>query len=250
MGSGYVNIATWNLDGPRMSGARARRLCAHIATIAADVWVFTETHPEVDPGSGFRLVASAAPAPDRAGDERWVTIWARTHLDAAPRDCRDAERAACVRLTESAGTIWYVYGTVLPWLGDPRRAPARGAAGFLAALQAQAADWSAIRAADAAARLCVAGDFNQDLLTVGHYYGSRQRREALRAALDQVGLQCPTAGVADPVVRIAPGHASVDHVCVSQGSPVATSVTTWPVDAELARTLSDHRGVMATIADA
>lgn len=101
-----------------------------------------------------------------------------------------------------------------------------GAAAFQAALDEQEADWLRIQKNHPKARLLVAGDFNQDLLDDGHYYGSRWRRQAILDALGRAGLKCVTAGSNDPVADQIEGHASVDHVCIPRDLR-ATVTSKW-----------------------
>jgi len=231
-----------------MSRPRATRLQDHMRAIEADVWVLTETHPHVALDSTHRLAASSSPASDRSGDERWVTIWVRMDLDATSCPTTDLERTACARWSSIHGATWYVYGTVLPWHSDKRRQPIAGELPFIAALKEQESDWASIRDTDPKARLLVAGDFNQDLLDEGHYYGSRSRRRALQAALDRTGLTCVTGGTTDPVARQISGHASVDHVCIPRDSSITvTGMTVWPSTEQLRRGLSDHFGVTVSL---
>ncbi|MCB0216444.1 MAG: hypothetical protein H6648_01685 [Caldilineae bacterium] len=131
------------------------------------------------------------------------------------------------------------FGTVLPWLGDKRRSPILGADTFRASLAEQSRDWSALRARHAEAGLIVTGDFNQDL-ALGHYYGSRAGRAALREALRAGDLTCLTAGAEDPLADIE-GRACIDHVCINQELR-SRCVGAWPRGA-LPRSLTDRYGV-------
>jgi hypothetical protein len=231
-----------------MSRPRATRLLDHILAIDADVWILTETHPNVALKSRYRVAASSSSGSDRFGDERWVTIWVRTPFDTTSCPTADPERTACARLSLGRGVDWYVYGVVLPWHGDKRRHPVVGSPAFISALNEQESDWASIRDIDPKARLLVAGDFNQDLLDEGHYYGSRLRRQALQDALERAGLTCVTGGASDPVARQVAGHASVDHICIPRDSRVTvTDMTVWPSSGQLRRGLSDHYGVSVSL---
>jgi hypothetical protein len=230
-----------------MSRPRAERLRDHLLAVDAEVWILTETHPYIDLGPRYRMAASSSSAPDRSGAERWVSIWARADFTTISYKSVGPERTACARLS-FRGTDWYLYGAVLPWHGDKRRDPVIGLPAFTAALQELESDWARIRATDPKARLLVAGDFNQDLLDAGHYYGSRSRRQALQDTLERATLTCVTGGTADPVARQIPGHASVDHVCIPQDSRITvTDMVVWPSTNELRRGLSDHYGVLVSL---
>lgn len=238
-----MRIATWNLNRCRPgSSARAAKLLDLMVPVEADVWVLTETHRGFSPGPGYRLIADSTDAPDRDAPrgECWVAIWSR--LPAEPVELTaDLERVAAARVQGAVSVV----GTVLPWLSDGRTVGLRGEAAFRARLAEQAADWRRLR--ENGGPLCVAGDFNQDLLEAGHYYGSAGGREALRAALVDAGLECLTGGADDPLSGPA-GLACIDHICVggmrARGRPRSA---VWPAVGELPRSLSDHYGVWVEV---
>jgi hypothetical protein len=92
----------------------------------------------------------------------------------------------------------------LPWLGSGwRDVRAVGGEAFAAALNLQAQDWGALRAAYPDHDLILAGDFNQDLAD-SFYYGSHDNRRRLVEALQTTGLIPLTSGVGDPVRRDSP----------------------------------------------
>ncbi len=120
---------------------------------------------------------------------------------------------------------------------------------FQAALAAQLSDWLALQAKYPGEDLFVLGDFNQDLAPA-HYYGSRQNRQALQEALDQVGLVALTAGTKDPVWRGSAPCASIDHICVPKTydrQRERDSLERWPEGPVPDKTLSDHFGVSAEL---
>ncbi len=240
-----MRLATWNLERCRPgASAKAAQLLEWMGRIDADVWVLTETHRDFIPGTGYQLVAYSADAPDRdAGcGECWVAIWSRR--PAAPVSLSaNLERVAAARVGEVV-----IVGTVLPWLSDNRDPKLRGGAAFRARLTEQAVDWQRLRTFRGG--LCVAGDFNQDLLLTGHYYGSAGGREALRVALSEAGLECLTGGADDPLAG-SPGLACIDHICVGGvrvcGRPRSWA---WPAPGELTPKLTDHYGVWTELEDA
>jgi hypothetical protein len=235
-----MRVATWNLNRCRPGGsARAEQLQSRMAAVAADVWVLTETHRDFPPCPGYRLVSHSADAPDRdtGRGECWVAIWSRLPAERVELTA-DLERVAAARV----GGYVVVVGTVLPWLADDRHPDVRGEAAFRARLAEQAADWRRL-GREPGSGLCVAGDFNQDLLTSGHYYGSKQGREALREALASAGLECLTGGEDDPLAGVQ-GIACIDHICVRGLRPNGPRRSTgWPVPGELPNGLTDHYGV-------
>jgi hypothetical protein len=237
-----MRIATWNLNRcPFGSSTRCIKLLEWMERIDADVWVLTETYRTFTPGSHYRLIDHSDDAPDRDANqgECWTAVWSR--LPAEPVNlCADRERVAAARVGKTV-----VVGTVMPWLCDGRNSKLRGTVAFRARLAEQAADWTRLRNQPCA--LCVAGDFNQDLLLSGHYYGSARGRELLRATLSQARLECLTAGADDPLAD-SPGLACIDHICIgglrAVGRPRSSA---WPVPGKLPRGLTDHYGVWADV---
>ena len=237
-------VATWNLARCRPGSARAGRLSAWMSRIAADVWILTETHRDFRPGPGHVLVAASLDARDRRAEhgECWVALWSR--LPAHPVDLEaDRERTAAMRLLEQEAVV---VGTVLPWLSDGRDQARRGARAFRERLDAQSADWRRLATASPGG-LVVAGDFNQDLLDGGHYYGSAAGRRALRDTLATCGLDGLTTGQRNPLER-GPGLASVDHIFAT-GLALApgTRTVAFPEPGTLTPGLTDHYGVAATL---
>jgi endonuclease/exonuclease/phosphatase family metal-dependent hydrolase len=93
--------------------------------------------------------------------------------------------------------------------------------------------------------MCIGGDFNQDLQDT-HYYGSRRNRRSLVAALSSAGVQCVTAGEADPVRAVSGNRcATVDHLCLDYTLQTheVCSVGAWPIAPQPERALSDHYAV-------
>ncbi len=235
-----MRVATWNLArcSPE-NKTRSRRLLEFIRRIDADVWILTEAYQSFCPGDEFQLISYSNAALDRHAHlgECWVAIWSRLAANQILLTA-DLERTAAIRVDDVS-----IVGTVLPWLGD-RRTGVSGSKAFCEQLELQKADW--IRLNEESSGLCVAGDFNQDLLNQGHYYGSKMGRAALRTALGQCNLKCITAGDDDPLA--IGGRASIDHICI-QG--IATKEqqpsSIWPPPGELNNSLSDHYGVYADL---
>ena len=235
-----MRIATWNLDRPPVGGARVSALIARIASINADVWVLTETRLALSPGPSFRLASSSKTASDLCPHERWTSIWVRDELETCSIDTCDAERTACARILSGDRKKLLVYGSVLPWRGDPRKS-------FTAAVHEQEADWRDIMNSEPDADFCLLGDLNQDLLPTGHYYGSKDGRRALRDSLSRAGLTCLTGGANDPLARPGNCLAGIDHICVS-GTPVLKAPPqVWPPPGQLDQRLTDHYGVVVTL---
>lgn len=236
-----MRIATWNLNRCRAAGSdRAKRLLGQIETVEADVWVLTETYQDFTPGTEYELIAHSTEAPDRNAKrgECWVAVWSRRPLSAQKvKLTKDLERVAAARVGKTT-----IVGTVLPWLSDSRDPKLRGKAAFLARLDDQAADWKRLRNEPGA--MCVAGDFNQDLLLSGHYYGSDEGRTKLRATLCNTHLKCLTAGNDDPL-KGTQGHASIDHICIGDLRAVNSSHR-LPASGPL-KGFTDHFGIWVDV---
>lgn len=234
-----MRLATWNLNRCRPNATRANALRKGMNHVNADVWVLTETNVEFSPGADFDLLAHSADAPDRNAEngECWVAIWSRL-AGSSIQMTADCERVAAAMISGCA-----VVGTVLPWLSDSRDSKLTGEALFRARLSEQAEDWRQLRTGGA---FCVAGDFNQDLLPAGHYYGSRGGRAALREALLSCELDCLTGGNNDPL-SCAPGRANIDHICVHQMLPISyPRSSAWPPIGQL-NGITDHYCIYADI---
>ena len=234
-------LATWNLAVPA-SASRRDRIEPWLEQVAADVWVLTESHAELD----RRFAHHHSSSPGRDGDEdvrsRWVTIGCASDIEALP--VSDPVRSAAGRLELSGVGHCVVFGTVLPWLGSRwRDVEARDGNAFAAALEVQCADWVRLRARYPEDEFFLMGDFNQDLAET-HYYGSRRNRAALGEALETAGLVAWTSGDFDPVRRGSPPSACIDHICGRSDSSWRVGAThRWPQTAKPDPSLSDHFGV-------
>lgn len=241
-------IATWNIENMPLKGDRANACRDKIADIQAQVWILTEMREGFSPGEDFHLIAQSELPSDLTTDRRWTAIWAHQSLIGSSVKTGDQERTACARIESPDGFILYVYGTVLPWLGDNWRGfPSAGGKAFTEALAVQKADWSDLLTNHPEASLCVAGDFNQDLLDSWHFYGSKIQRKALMECLEQTHLKCLTGGKMDPVERINPARANIDHICLGGLAPQTLDpvhVNAWSPEQQ-GLTLSDHFGVSA-----
>jgi len=243
-----LRIATWNLGRPTESQrVRRERLTLFIRKVNADIWVLTETHSSVSPGSDFQsVVTTTSDRPAEAG-EAWTAIWSRFPMSVLGA-LSDPARAVAARVEPPGRCPIVVYGTVLPWLGGAwREVPAAKGAAYAAALAAQARDWTTLQSDHPDCDFVLAGDMNQDLAE-SHFYGSRGNRAALVAAFQSSGLTCLTAGADDPVrlggVRAL---ATIDHLCVSDrlAQQVRWPLVAWPFGPIPTKTLTDHFGTAA-----
>ena len=245
-----MRIATWNLERPsgrRLS--RGERISKVMESVAADIWVLTETVENVRPHGMTQGFWSATPERIGHSTERWVAIWTR-YTDVVQLDVSDPIRSAAVRVRRNGRRDLVIFGTVLPWIGSAWQGiSAKEGAAFQAAVETQAADWcrfARLKDAD----LVVAGDLNQDF-NDRHYYGSKRNRHILSAALDRAGLRVASGYPHDPVRAHAPSRASIDHICVPEtGSHwKRTSPLSWPQTPAPDPSLSDHFGLALDVDD-
>jgi hypothetical protein len=226
-----LTIATWNLERTRPGAhERIRVFLEQMAEIEADIWVLTETSEAIRPARYSYLASSPWPGAPYEPDERGVMIWSRRPLRqvqtlpflpkagepaAQPSyalTSQDTAPVACALAETPVGPI-LVYGTIITWPGDP--GPQGGMASGAAqrqAIDAQAADWTSLRATLRDVPLFVVGDLNVSL--AGPVYPSRELREHLSGALGQAGLRCLTGEFVAPE-----GKPAVDQICL--GGPLA-----------------------------
>ena len=241
-----MRVATWNLERASATEPRARRLREVMRSVAADVWVLTETDERLAPDEGMIAVSSSTPERAHREGERWVTIWARTgFLEAVPTT--DPVRTACARVTRQNGPPLIIYGTVLPWRADRRFHPLRGGEAFCHALAQQAADWTALRRANPGHILCVAGDFNQEAAPPCRV-GSSKGLRAFSGALATSGLLCLSGGPGDSLSQRTGGaRSTIDHLCLTaEFAPSAGRSQCWPDQLD---GLTDHFGTWVELAD-
>jgi len=248
-----LRIATWNVNRPISANAERRALIQEwFETIDADIWVLTESFREFAPGEDYNLIAATDPASDLSANECWTAIWVRGSMSGSQEKTTDKERTACAQVLLPNGQRIYVYGTVLPWMGSQWKGfPSADGKAFTEALAVQKADWHALRHAKPGAWLFVAGNFNQDLLQYGYYYGSNIGSSALKEALGRVGLKCLTGGELDPVAKLYPGQSNIDHICLAGNSTSqilgSPEIRIWPTQEQKGKQLSDHFGIAAEI---
>lgn len=242
-----MKLATWNLELP--ASARHRdALLSHIDREKADVWVFTETRDGFTPGHAFFQHSSDEGRDGLDPSElRWVTIWSRYPME--PLETGDPKRTAAALLRPRTGEPFIVYGTVLPWVGSEWRGyTSSDGVAFREALAVQAADWMQLRKDYPAHELFVLGDFNQDMVSSPHHYGSRENRTALERAIADAGMVALTAGAGDPVRRLSAPCAAIDHICVRRDSSWrAEPAIRWPDAPVPEPDLSAHFGLSVSL---
>ncbi len=236
-----LRVGTWNVQYARGVEKNQRRIDL-IASQAAQVWVLTETHDDLDLSATHRAIHSDQRYSTPGG--RWTTLW--TSLPLIERlTTSDPQRCVAARLDGGDAGEVIVYGTVLPWNGDAGPDidnPAKGWDEFRRVVPDQGREWLALRERFPEATLIVAGDLNQDL-GGKHYYGTKACRALLSSELERADLLClTTTDRFDPDVL---QHPPIDHVCAGpgQGRRFTSTVHGWNNVVEGAR-LSDHGGVV------
>lgn len=240
-----MRLATWNLESAkRLTAERESAFRQAMATVAADIWVLTETWSNFSPAPEHRRVAQTSEAADLRSepDRCWVAIWAKSDLVAQPLMVHaQADRMSSIRVEIPGLQSLVVVGTVLPWMSD-RLWP--GDDGFCAALAEQEAAWASIRGSAGLHQFVVAGDFNQSL-PHRRYYGSQAGEAALQGTFERKRLLCLTTG--DDANR---GTPRIDHICVgrSDDQPFQHATPgTWPVPEWNGRPITDHLGVFVDL---
>jgi hypothetical protein len=217
-----------------------------MSSVAADLWVLTESRTTISPEDGFQAVHSP---PDRLRrpdqDERWCSLWSRWPLTPIPT--RDTPWSATARVRSPLGDL-IICGTVLPYHAEPPRDSELGVqqwGEFLREVHLQAEDWRRLRREYPGIPLVVAGDLNQSL-DGARWYWTKSTRHALVDSLRGADLRCVTTEdmVAGGQLR---RHHLVDHICVT-GDLERESLICWePVAADRTR-MSDHPGVLVRLA--
>ncbi|WP_449287799.1 endonuclease/exonuclease/phosphatase family protein [Marinobacter salarius] len=242
-----MKIGNWNLERVLPSQRRCSSMRAHLLRIDADIWVLTETHELVGPGSEYSSVMSGEPDRQSEPGEHWAGIWSRHPIMHLPSFVSDIALCTAAYIEHPDMGEIVVYAMVLPWGGSKWRSfdSAHGVA-FAEALNTYVGDWQKLRAAFPKALHIVAGDFNQDLAPY-HYYGSKKQRGLLEAALaaPDIRMTALTAEANDPVDWDRKERkACIDHICVSESPGLRVGKTTrWPESGKPDPGLSDHVGV-------
>ncbi len=235
-----LKIATCNLDYRSSEDIRAR-----MAEINSDIWVMTETLPDISPGTKYRRVA-CSPSHGCRGDKpegRFVTIWVSDRIlnDDWAVESQDMlpiheQRSVCVRLFKPGNREVIVVGTVFPYPNDPLYGSSD--VGYCAALASQSQEWKHFLHSNEEAALCVVGDFNQTL-PFQRFYPSKNRVAAVERTLGSMGLRCLSGYENDPRLSVD-GKPSIDHIFVSGGLRRIKPLECWTMS-------KDHAGVCAEL---
>ncbi|MBK6865159.1 MAG: hypothetical protein IPG91_17400 [Ideonella sp.] len=139
-----------------------------------------------------------------------------------------------------------VYGTIITYGHDGvAQGHAKPWERHRAALARQTAEWRDMRQAHPDHRMCVAGDFNENLDGT-RWYGVQDAKDAIARGLDAAGMSCLTTANlrAEPYTDI--GRASVDHICFTAAAGLKSKLEAWPGRAKGGH-LSDHNGVLVEL---
>lgn len=244
-----MRIATWNVERPRPNGRtipQAQRRC--MGAVDADIWVLTETHLHHQPSTEHTHVMFSPAYQERRPDpERWTAIWSRWPL-VAVTDPDAHRRGTVAAIVACPSGDMIVYGTVIAYAGEPAENgdPAAGWEVHKREIARQGAEWAQLRAAYPKLPLAVAGDFNQNR-DGARWYGSKDVRARLGAALKLAGLTCVTGAdmVANGQLKT---HHLVDHICLTPSLAAGAQASCREnIDASGQR-LSDHPVVIVNLA--
>jgi endonuclease/exonuclease/phosphatase family metal-dependent hydrolase len=239
-------IATWNIERPGLgSWKRLPAIRSQISTIAADIWVLTETRKSISPVDGFYGIHSPNhPARREDPDERWVSVWSRWPM--RNLIVRESFWSATALVDAEFGQV-IIHGIVLPYRNEPN--PDGGKmqvwAEFSRELQLQSEDWARLRRDHPGVPMVVAGDLNQSLDGT-NWYGSTATARALTVALNDADLQCLTKENVVESGKLKTDHL-VDHVCVSAELTAEPHVTCWESVNDDSVRMSDHPGVVVSL---
>ncbi len=251
-----MRIATWNIERPKSSSSpRSRRVLSKLREVAADIWILTETHDGISPGSNYHAVSTPTiPDPPifHAAGEHKTTIWSRWPI-VETWDTATPHRAACAVIETPLGGL-VVYGTVIPYHGArwPYGTPRNWDAHY-AAIATQGADWSRVQRDYPYHGLCVAGDVNQRR-TGRLWYGSKWGRALLDLALGEnnlVGVTQDNYSMAQklPPEKLALLAECIDHIFLSRRwADRVQHLGIWPKKTAAGEYLSDHSGVCIDLA--
>jgi hypothetical protein len=214
-----VRIGTWNLDG-RWSDEH----CGLMLDADCDVWLLTEVNERTSL-PGYALHATQLRMAPR---RRWAAVASRLPMASSP-DPHPASARAQIGATTYVSSIlpWKSCGSRPPWVGQRHAEKTANAIDdlLLSLRPARSLVWG--------------GDWNH-ALTGKEYAGSQGGRHAILAALDELGLEVPTAELPHRIE----GLLSIDHVAL----PIGGDSSATRIAAEVhSKRLSDHDAYLVHI---
>jgi hypothetical protein len=216
-----------------------------LESLNADILILTETHTSIKPsGYDYNFAAEPDVAYHQVG-ESYATIWSRYPATLVPTDPSNRFYTVCASIKgpEGIGDI-LIYGTIIPYHGDGVHEGLASWERHRSAVKSQTTEWNALRQQYPDHLIIVAGDFNENL-DGKHWYGVKDAKEAIVAALEVAGMHCPTAMKDIPVLsgNVPLSRCTVNHICMSKDNVEIVNVQAWEgVGAGV--TLSDHNGVL------
>jgi endonuclease/exonuclease/phosphatase family metal-dependent hydrolase len=227
-----LKIATWNVERPHVKGWKKSKnnsiINQKIKEINADIWILTETHQVINPGSEYEQISTDS---HNNGENR-VTIYSRYPLG-KKLEITDSYNTICTEIKINQGSL-IVYGTIIAYHG---RGVWEGTfktwEKHYQDIQLQGAEWFNLSKLNLP--LCVAGDFNETL-TNKKWYGTKNGRQMLEDQLLKSNLDCLTKDY------------RIDHICVSKNFIKEFKVNYWeaPLN-EDHKPVSDHQGYIVDL---
>lgn len=238
-----MKIATWNVQRPKNGGTLNPKRLQKIQDAKADIWILTETRDVISLGHDWHSFASF-PIPDyHAHGETLVTIWSKWPI----REVSASRFTACAEIIVPNVGPLLVYGTVVPWDKDEGFSKNFRAGRWeehRRQINVQTSEWECLSKSYPEHLMCIAGDFNQHRGLSGTYKDNDSVAKIGKALLS-CGLECITEN-SDTCANLS--KPLVDHICLSRSLVASSMLTVWPYDEIDGVRLSDHHGVMVSIA--
>ncbi|MDM0045719.1 hypothetical protein QTH91_14610 [Variovorax dokdonensis] len=234
-----MRVATWNLDGYRTSGTRAKNQAATLGGLEADVLVLTEVMDDfIIPGMTPCFTAPGQPPYKPAN--RAAGIWSQWPSSRLP--VTNERLSVCVALDAPAlfGRV-IVYGTIITYAMDGVRSKeARAWERHREAVRDVTEDCRTLRQNYPEWHLVLAGDFNMNLDGT-KWYGDKHATNLLLEGLTKTGMMCHTS---EDIRKVhGADRANIDHIWTSEGLGAISPLKIWNARRDESDQLSDHNGV-------
>jgi endonuclease/exonuclease/phosphatase family metal-dependent hydrolase len=219
-----MKIANWNIERLKHL-KRLDRITEAIEQQNADILVLTEADTRVElPMYPYRFETKPLEQPYYKPAERRVIVCSTFPIK-GNLETYDPKTACCPILETPLGPL-AVYGTIIGIHGNRRQT-------FKDDLAEQVMDFDSI---SKQVPVCIAGDFNMSFSD--NYYYTKNGRETLSNCFEQNDLVNLTASLPE----------CIDHIVVSKQfiGEREVKLTEW----NLAKSLSDHKGVCAEFIEA
>ena len=218
-----MKIATWNIERPRINDKEIPLIIKTLRSINADILILTETNEFLDLDDDYNSFHSTnAKEKFYTRGEKRVSIYSKYKSIGHIKTFRE-DTSICTILETPLGNL-AVYGTIIGVEGN--RKPSFGKD-----LDQQLLDFEKIAKEN---NLCIGGDFN---ISFGdNYYFTNSGRQKLNASFEKLDLKNLTSEIPE----------NIDHIVLSKNfiEGKSTNFDSWNLD----KTLSDHIGVLITVA--